>query len=67
MTDDHALGHHLDDFWDGDFTLALAPAVPASGPATALDDLGASAIRIGGRDLATLLAPAYRKLARPAD
>ncbi|GAA2137530.1 hypothetical protein GCM10009760_18150 [Kitasatospora kazusensis] len=58
----------LDAFWDGDFTLGPTPAgqgpapVPVPTSCSAIDDLGSSGIRIGGRDLAALLAPVYRRL-----
>ncbi|MCU7824044.1 hypothetical protein [Kitasatospora sp. DSM 101779] len=46
-------------FWDGDFTLRAdgddRPAAPA------LDPLGPSGRTVRGRDLADLLAPAYRR------
>ncbi|MEV7179250.1 hypothetical protein [Kitasatospora sp. NPDC093679] len=46
-------------FWDGDFTLRTddedRPAAPA------LDPLGPSGSTVRGRDLADLLAPAYRR------
>ncbi|MER8185697.1 hypothetical protein [Kitasatospora sp. NPDC094015] len=55
----------LADFWQGDFTLgdtAGSAAVGSSGSSgTALRDLGPSGITVGGRDLADLLAPAYRR------
>lgn len=56
----------LEGFWDGDFTLGPnsddPASTPSAPPAPAIDGLGGSGIRIGGRDLATLLAPAYRRL-----
>lgn len=50
----------LDDFWDGDFTLRVTP--PAAPTETPADGLGPAGIRIGGRDLAALLAETYRRL-----
>ncbi|AUG78128.1 hypothetical protein CFP65_3329 [Kitasatospora sp. MMS16-BH015] len=48
-------------FWDSSFpfTEAVHPPAPATPPATALTELGASGIKYGGRDLAAVLAPAY--------
>ncbi|GAA0675853.1 hypothetical protein GCM10010193_31110 [Kitasatospora atroaurantiaca] len=68
MTDERPLADRLEDFWDGEFTLQADPAAAAApASATALDELGPAGIRIGGRDLAVLLAPAYRRPAGPAD
>ncbi len=52
----------LKGFWEGDFTLGADPDAQAPAAAWAIEGLGASGIRIGGRDLAAVLAPAYRKL-----
>ncbi|MDH6124513.1 hypothetical protein [Kitasatospora sp. GP82] len=81
MTDAHALAARLDTFWEGDFTLHAAPAGPVTpagphgaapgdtgaelGPAIA--DLGPSGIRVAGRDLAVLLASAYREMTGSGD
>ncbi|MFD9129019.1 hypothetical protein [Kitasatospora sp. NPDC059571] len=47
-------------FWDGDFTLGVEDG-DARAAAPAIEGLGRSGITIGGRDLAVLLAPAYRR------
>ncbi|MDH6576675.1 hypothetical protein [Kitasatospora sp. MAP5-34] len=64
--DDALPSGRLNAFWDGDFTLGPASNGPASdSPApggSAIASLGGSGIRVGGRDLATLLAPVYRRL-----
>jgi hypothetical protein len=49
-------------FWDGDFTLQ---ADPAPGEHLPTEGLGPAGIRIGGRDLAVLLAETYRRLSDP--
>jgi len=64
MTDERSLADRLEDFWEGEFTLQ---ADPAAASVSALDELGPAGIRIGGRDLAAVLAPAYRRPAGPAD
>ncbi|MFJ8040605.1 hypothetical protein ACIRBX_08895 [Kitasatospora sp. NPDC096147] len=50
-------------FWDGDFTLGAAapPGEPEEG-GTALDALGPAGLRLGGRDLAAVLADGYRRM-----
>ncbi|MEU4113165.1 hypothetical protein AB0F71_01520 [Kitasatospora sp. NPDC028055] len=45
-------------YWRGDFTLPQAPDEEPDEPS--LDRLGRSGITVHGRDLATLLAPAYQ-------
>ncbi|MGW4651696.1 hypothetical protein [Kitasatospora sp. NPDC004289] len=72
MTDAQQVPEH---FWDGSFTLAAGPvAAPVADPVaasaaadpedggTALDALGPSGIRLGGRDLAAVLAADYRRM-----
>ncbi|MFI5533631.1 hypothetical protein ACIA8O_34355 [Kitasatospora sp. NPDC051853] len=67
MTDAQPVPDH---FWDGSFTLGAAPdPAPApdaeedgTEPGTALDALGPSGIRLGGRDLAAVLTTAYRRM-----
>ncbi|MCX5212130.1 hypothetical protein OG689_23085 [Kitasatospora sp. NBC_00240] len=54
----------LADYWQGDFTLRDTPddgpEAAATAAATARAGLGPSGITVRGRDLATLLDPAYR-------
>ncbi|MEV6207350.1 hypothetical protein [Kitasatospora sp. NPDC051914] len=47
-------------FWAGEFTLR-SDDTPDRQPAPALDPLGPSGTTVRGRDLAELLAPAYRR------
>ncbi|WP_431679321.1 hypothetical protein [Kitasatospora sp. KL5] len=47
-------------FWAGEFTLR-SDDTPDRPPAPALDPLGPSGTTVRGRDLAELLAPAYRR------
>ncbi|WP_354641262.1 hypothetical protein [Kitasatospora camelliae] len=56
---DRPLAHCLDTFWQGDFRLHDGIGPREAAP-TALDGLGPSGITVRGRELATLLAAAYR-------
>ncbi|GAA2232044.1 MULTISPECIES: hypothetical protein [Kitasatospora] len=69
MTDAQPLSELLDTFWEGEFTLRPASPDSAAGASSdsALAGLGPAGIRIVGRDLAALLAPAYRRLTGSAD
>ncbi|MGK4581564.1 hypothetical protein [Kitasatospora sp. HPMI-4] len=67
MTDAQPLSELLDTFWEGEFTLQPSPPGPETAAGSALAGLGPSGIRIAGRDLAALLAPAYRRLTGTAD
>ncbi|WP_371497878.1 hypothetical protein OG871_18160 [Kitasatospora sp. NBC_00374] len=72
---DRPLADCLDDFWRGDFALRAPDDPPGDRPGaqagsaphgsaldgSALDGLGPSGITLRGRDLADLLAPAYRR------
>ncbi|MFJ3214622.1 hypothetical protein ACIPLC_01660 [Kitasatospora sp. NPDC086801] len=52
-------------YWGGDFTLRPAPPGPAEEPGeSSLRRLGRSGVTVRGRDLATLLAPAYEAFGR---
>ena len=56
---DRPLDDCLEDFWRGAFTLR---ADAGSDNAPAAQELDPSGITVRGRDLAVLLAPAYREL-----
>ncbi|MFG2824333.1 hypothetical protein ACGFX4_33500 [Kitasatospora sp. NPDC048365] len=57
---DRPLDDCLEDFWRGGFTLRADPGNDVR--LSAVPDLDPSGITVRGRDLAVLLAPAYRDL-----
>jgi hypothetical protein len=58
---DRPLAECLATFWQGTFTVR-EPAADEPAEPLPLEALGASGISVGGRDLAVLLAPVYRRL-----
>ena len=64
------LAADLDQFWSAGLNagrLRGLPAVPATAPDLLLRMFDPPAVRAGGRDLADLLVPAYRRLASPEE
>ena len=64
------LAADLDQFWSAGLSagrLRGLPAVPATAPDLLLRMFDPPAVRAGGRDLADLLVPAYRRLASPEE